>query len=318
MQSSVFFKIFPPPKYLLMRYSGLHIGDDGIRFIEFNVNGQKTTVGKYAFEPFPKGLIVSGDVKDYKKLQSILKDFDNEHDLSYAKITVPEEKAYLFKTEVPDEGISSIEQNIEFKLEENVPLTAADAVFYFDILEKKGGNREASVSVVPKVYIEQYIAVLRDSGIFPVAFEVLPKAVARSVIPKGSKDSAMIVNVMKEKTGIYAVAGEVVGFSSTITWGSESENLNKSDSVEMLTKEITRVITYWASHEGSDIKHIYLVGKGSLNYEEAIKQSIGDLNIKLCIPDIWQNFFNVEEYLPPITKEDSLDFAAAAALAFYK
>ena len=103
-----------------------------------------------------------------------------------------------------------------------MPLSGSDAVFYFDLLPVKSaaGALRASVSVVQRGYIEHLIEILRGSGIYPIAFEVLPKAIARSVISPLEAGAQMIVYIMNKKTGVYVVSGGVVCFSSTIAWGS--------------------------------------------------------------------------------------------------
>ena len=132
--SSTFFKLFPPPAFLTMPHAGLDISDDGIRCIRYDGSGHARRVGLAAALDFPVGLVDSGDVKDAVEFASLIKDFALKHRIGRVRVSIPEEKVYLFETEVSGTDTRSITQNIEFKLEENVPLSAADALFYYALM----------------------------------------------------------------------------------------------------------------------------------------------------------------------------------------
>ncbi|NDF13372.1 MAG: hypothetical protein EB060_11240 [Proteobacteria bacterium] len=54
--------------------------------------------------------------------------------LSFVQVTLPEDKAYIFRTSIPKVSEAQVRQAIEFQLEENVPLSPAEAVFDFIVL----------------------------------------------------------------------------------------------------------------------------------------------------------------------------------------
>jgi len=274
---------------------------------------------KYASLEVPSGVIVDGNIKDEKVFGDLLSKFDHDHNLAYTKVSVPEEKAYLFQTDISTTNPVAIAQNIEFKLEENVPLAAADAVFYFDILPMNvtGGQLRASVSVVPKAYIEQIVLILRESGISPMAFEVVPKSIAKAVLSVGSCITVMIIHIMNFKTGIYVVSGGVVCFTFTVAWGSRNGKEGASGDVDTLKKEVNRIYDYWVSHnpETSKIEEIILVGQDAAKYESEIGGIVAESDLVVTVGNVWTNAFSLDSYVPPISKADSLDYAVAAGLA---
>ncbi len=303
---------------MVMNHAGLHISDDSVQFLEYGVDHRgQTIISRFGDSELPAGIIENGDIKDEKAFIDFMHEFDKKYDLSFVKVSVPEEKAYLFQTDVPSREKRAIAQNIEFKLEENVPLSAPDALFYFDLLptDLTGNALRASVSVVPKTYIEHYIDILRKAGIQPISFEVIPKAIARAIIPAKEGGAQLILNMMKKKTGIYVVTGGVVCFTSTITWGMENES--DARDLESLMKEINKVLVYWTSHysNSSSIKSVILVGKGSPRFEDSLRSMIQDPDMHITVADAWHNIFDLDSYVPPIHKEESLDYAAAAGLA---
>ena len=320
MHTSTFFKLFPPPKFLLMRHAGLEISDDSIHCLEFSYTARGPRVSKFAGVDMPAGTIENGDIKDEKALAGALTDFEKKNGLSYVKVSVPEEKAYLFQTDVPDSDFEAIEQNIESKLEQNVPLSAQDAVFYFDLmpLSVTGGALRASVSVVPRAYIEHLSSLLNAVGMYPVAYEMVAKSIARAVVPGHSDETCMIIHIMDKKTGIDIAAAGVVCFTSTVGSGSGAPDPKSGDAyIQALSKEINRVYGYWTSHESvhSPVSRIILVGKNASLYESKLQNVIVGAHIPVRIADVWQNVIDVDTYIPPVSKEMSLDFAVAIGLA---
>ncbi len=319
LASSTFFKIFPPPRFLLMPHAGLDISDDAITCISYAGPAHHKRITAYGSVELPKGLIDGGDVKDEKDLISCLAAFAKEHSLTYVKVSIPEEKAYLFSTDVASAPFDEIEQNIEFKLEENVPLSATDALFYFDLIPYtvKSGSLRASVSVVPQSYIERYISIIRSAGLIPAAFEVVPKSIARAVTPPHSApETKLIVHVMNNKTGLYIVSGSVIDFASTVAVAGASDAQALPEAIATLTKEIDRVHSYWTSHgNGEPIKEVILVGRNAPAFEPACEHVKNEATFGAKVADVWSSAFNIDRYLPPISKEASLGYAVAAGLA---
>ena len=315
MHMSVFDTFFPAPRFLVMDHAGLEISDDSIRCVQFvrTMHGMK--IKKYAFMDIPAGVIEGGDIKNEAEFKRLLISFDQKNDLSYVKVSIPEEKAYMFQTDVPTTDPRIATQNIEFKLEENVPLSAADAVFYFDLIPAAltGGAIRASVSVVPRSYIERYIHILRECGIFPIAFEVTPTAIARSVASSDMSITELIVHSMKDKTGIYIISGGVVTFTSTVEYGSSTASEEYSD---LLAKEITRVNSYWLSRTGihPNIQRVVLTGSGVSGYRAALTTAITGIIPHVEVAQVWSHVLDLANYTPPVSQEDSLDYAVASGL----
>lgn len=320
MRSSAgFFRLFPPPTFMLMPHAGLDVSDDAIRCLSYTGFGAGRKLGIHGKVALPPGLVSGGDIKDEKEFISRMAEFGKEYDLSYVKVSIPEEKAYLFQTDVPAVERKEMGQNIEFKLEENVPLSAADAVFYFDVLPPStpNGSWRASVSVVPRTYVEHYMSLLEKAGLSPVAFEVTPKAISRAVVRPESNTAKLIVHVMNEKIGIYVVSAGVVNFASTSPGGSGGKDESRRAEVAAgLTKELGRICSYWSSHgTGKRIDEALLVGESASVFEEACRKTESETPFSVRVADIWSNAFDINRYLPPISHADSLEFAVAAGLA---
>lgn len=318
-------KTFPPPRFLVMEHAGLEISDDAIRCLQFTHDIKGKSIAKYSSVDIPLGLVQGGEVKDESAFAQLLKDFDLKNNLSHVKVSIPEEKAYLFQTEVPSNDLHIASQNIEFKLEENVPLSAKDAVFYFDFLPLAvtGGVLKASVSVVSRLYIEKQIKLMRSLGIYPIAFEVVPTAIARTLAsPDGANE--LIVHSMKNKTGFYIVSGGVVVFTSTISQGSQTVSPAPTGLVsapssqsytDIIVKEVSRVQSYWASRGGvrSNIDKIILTGSALVSSEQTLRIALSSVSPVVEIAKVWRNTPDIGTSTMGLN--ESLDYAVSAGLA---
>ena len=87
MHSSLFFKLFPPPKIMMMKHAGLHISDEAIRCLEYGTHKGATTISKFGQVAVPLGAIEGGVTKDTKVVTDLLRDLDKYYDLSYVKVS---------------------------------------------------------------------------------------------------------------------------------------------------------------------------------------------------------------------------------------
>lgn len=315
VHTSPFFKLFPPPKFMMMSHVGLDISDDAVYFIEYSGYGKFRSIKKYGRVALPQGLMDGGDVKDEKKLVDILSALVREHGLSYAKISIPEEKAYLFETDVPYGDPRAVSQNIEFKLEENIPLASSDAVFAFDVLRADAGKpMRVSVSAVPRSYIEHTMRLLRSAGIVPVSFETAPRAIAR-IVSEEAAGASIIIHAMSRKTGVYVISERAVGFTSTVSAGSAGSDA--AAYAEAIAAEVRRVYAYWLSRSDSadsPVKRVIIVGTGAERAADLVRGKVSDL-VPVEVADVWRSVLDAGRYVPPIMRADSLEYAAAAGLA---
>ena len=312
MLSTTFFKLFPPPKFLNIPYAGLDISDDAIHAVEYSRGSHGYSIHRFGMRTLAPGVVESGYIRDEQALAKELK-------LTTIKASLPEERMYIFKTEVPTRNPEQIRQNIEFKLEENVPLKPADATFVADLLSPQGEKNTVSVSVAPRELVNRYLKVLQTSGLSVLSFEIQAKAIARAAVQRGSTQTVLLVHIMNKKTGLYVVTNGITCFTSTILWGGETvrgKNPNDIlDEIFSLRREIDRVYKYWTDHgEGEPIKEIIVSGHDAVLVSQ-ISHISPDAHISLQMAQVWQNVFSGDHYIAPISFEESLDYAVAAGLA---
>lgn len=347
---TTFYSLFPIPKFLDAPYAGLHISDDAVRVIQFGQGGRSLEIAKYGSRTLAPGIVEAGYIKDEKALSAVIKDLVSKLGITTVVASIPEEKMYLFKTDVVANDNAQIRQGIEFKLEENVPLSPADAFFYYDIIPgEPAGKKSAVVSVAPRKVIDAYLMAIEGAGLKVLSFEVEPRSLARAFSSKKRDSTELIINIMNNKTGIYVIYNGTVSFTSTVLWGGNAvtdaiqKNLGLSpeeakkikeeagyhdgkdtkkvlaavqDTVGQIQQEIAKVHSYWIDHgEGrKEVSKIILCGVDS-QLVGLMSHISPDPKIPVEVANVWSNAFSNDHYIPPISRDESLDYAVATGLA---
>jgi len=347
--ASGFLKYFPPPNFLAQPAVGLAISDQAIRFVllkHFDGGGLKPIL--YGERFLSVGALSGGDIAKSQELIEILKELKKSWPTPYAMVSIPEEKAFLFKTEVPMMAEKYIRGNLDLHLEEFVPIASSEVVFDFELIGKskiKTDSLDIGVAVLPKKIVSHFVGVLEAAGVKPLSLEVEPQAVARALISRGDSRTTLIINFGSVSTSLAIVSHNVVQYSSTLNIGGNnfSSAIKKTIAVEgkemggnigkfssllgtlsILHDEVNRLLIYWKEHRmlasgvanatGDKIESVVLCGRdASANgFREYISASV---NLPVIVGNVWANTFSFDEYVPPIQFNDSLGYAAAIGLA---
>lgn len=344
MIASGFLKYFPPPRFLAQPAIGLAISDQAIRFVllkHFDDDGLKPIL--YGERSLPVGSLLNGDIVKPQEIIEILKDLKKGWPTPYATVSVPEEKAFLFKTEVPAMAEKYIRGNLDLHLEEFVPFASGEVVFDFELIGQskiKANSLDIGVAVLPQKVVTHFVDVLEAAGVKPLSLEVEPQAVARALISRGDSQTTLIINFGGVSTGLAIVGHNVVQYSSTLNVGGKTfsakgketdGNIGRFSSLlgtlSVLRDEVNRLLIYWKEHRmlasgvtnatGDKIESVILCGRDTnINgFREYISASV---NLPVIVGNVWANAFSFDEYVPPIQFNDSLGYAAAVGLALHR
>ncbi len=312
--SKTFFDFFPPPRFLEMPSVGFSISDTSLRFVELRDHEGTFVLGDYSQRIIPPGAIDAGYINKPEQVTAMLSELKKQYNLKFVKATLPEEKAFVFRTQIATTVPEEMRSAVEFTIEENVPMSVADVEFDFTVIpcrDASADHTDVAVCVVPKKVIDAYLALFKEVGLVVTAFELESQAIARSIIARGDEASYLILNLEKNKTGFYIATAGAVHFTSTMSI--------TADTLPEISEEISKI--YWHAHGekkekgGTTIVKIILCGEGAV--KDGVKEYIfNKLGIEVEVANVWKNVFVLDQYVPDISHMDSLGFAAAIGLAF--
>jgi Tfp pilus assembly PilM family ATPase len=324
---------FPVPKFLEMPSVGIDISASAVRFLEIYPSDDCMVVGKYDSLELKQEVDFSENILKNEELRAILTSWKKKYKLSFVEASLPEEKAYLFQIDVPEGGDREMRDSIEFRLEENAPLSAAEAV-------------------VPEKIAAAYTELLNSCGLTPVSFLMEAQALSKAIVPAGSDSTFFVIHMMKRKSVLFIIKNSTVRFSSSIALGSDTltdalmKSLGKdreeartikrtqgflkskenvaldilTAALQPLRDEIERIWIYWHTRkdeQASDIQEVLLSGKDT--HIPGIKEYLSEsLRVPISRANVWSNMCSFDEYVPIIPKEQASEFGVAIGLALPK
>ncbi|MFA5651952.1 MAG: pilus assembly protein PilM [Candidatus Paceibacterota bacterium] len=222
MKANFFKKLFYIPDYLSLPVAGVEICNKSIKYIEFFNKKGVFSIKNFGEVSIAPNVVKDGDVLNRDALAKALIEVKNNISSDFVKVSIPEEKTYIFDTQIPKEAKTDIREALEFKIEENVPLKLEEVYFEYEVVNHSPKTMKdliVNVSVIPKMVISDYTEVLNQANLYPLSFELGSKMIANSVIPKDDMRNFIIIKIKDDSTVFIAVIKGVVRFTSTVAIG---------------------------------------------------------------------------------------------------
>ena len=315
LKSKGLLNFFPVPEYLLFYNCAIAVADTAVRFVEFKRSFFKESFKLMHYEKvaLPQDTIQAGFINKPEELTRALRELRQKHGLRYVYATLPEERAYLFSAIIEKVPTADLRDAVAFIIEENVPITLADAVFDFNVVgEMKETNKlKVTVSVLSRKVVDFYVQVFEAAGLIPVSFDIESQAISRAIIKRGDKRTHLITNLGEKKTGFYIVENEVVQFTTTLPYGTAGGSSHMND----LHSEMRKIFAFWdARPEGSGkIERILFCGPGALD-ADFTRELVKEIQVEHLVADPWINL--QPECNTPTTNvsQEAMEYVPAAGL----
>lgn len=349
-------RIMPAPAFIKLPSVGVDISDTSLKYVQFTPlyggTGERE-LRAWGDIDIPDGSLERGQVHDVAALSAALSEVRTRTGVLFFRISLPEERAYIFEATIKHgTSLQEIRSQIEFRLEEHVPLSPRDAFFDYEIIADTDDGLTVAVVVYARETIMNYYEACQQAGVTALAFEVEAQAIARATLPPEDGGTHMIVDFGKTRTGIGIVHQGTLLYTSTIDIGgsvlstalrkylgdkpeAELTQLKNTSglipnqtqpevhevlltAVSGIKDEIATRLQYWHTRdhdrEERRIKGIVLCG-GSANLKGVTEYFTEVLGIPTVRGDVWQNAHLDESVVPPISIRYSYGYATAVGLA---
>lgn len=323
----LFSKYFPVPQYLTLNPVGIDISSKSVRIVKLRKTNDGFIPLLYDEVKFENACNLLEDEKDLNhcdELRDALKILKKKYNFEFAAISLPEMKTYIFKTKIPKEAISTINETIKFRLEENVPLDPHDVVFDYEIpdngAEVHDNHIDVVVTVLPKGVIRTYTALFKQVGITPISFESESHSIARAVVSEEDKNPYLIINLDGGKVNISVVEENVVHYTSSVPVDSKNVVADfNGQEAQILKEQINKLLVYWFTNK-QDVYDQERIENAILTGEGALSPGLVDflekhLKLSVQVANVWQNCFSLDKYIPTISHAKSLDYAVSIGSA---
>ncbi len=243
----------------------------------------------------------------------------------------------------------------EFEGRVPIPPSAAVYDFDVILRHDDGQGEEIGVVVFPRDLAESYAAVFEAADITLLSLEVEARSIARVVSsPDAHEPITLLVDFGRARTGFAVLKRGIPIFTSTVEVGGdvitkalmEKLSLSAEDAEEFrneeglraaggaksagveaiagtasaLADEVARHYHYWDTRRNehgermTPVGNVLLVG-GSANLKGLTDYIASRVQAPTELGQVWRHVFDFDEYIPPIDRRRSLQYATAAGLA---
>ena len=105
------------PNYLSLPVAGIEICNKSIKYIEFFDKKGVLSVRNFGEIILAPDIIKNGDILNKNALVKALTEIKNKISSDFIRVSIPEEKTYIFEVKMPKEAITNIREALEFKIE---------------------------------------------------------------------------------------------------------------------------------------------------------------------------------------------------------
>lgn len=235
----------PQPKAVAVRtprpsggsFVGLDIGSQTIKVVEVTGSGSGLRVTAFGVDKTPLGTISQGVVSDPKTLGAAVKALLNKAGVKARNKCVSAASgaaAVVVRViEVPKMSAAELAETMKWEVERHIPFSVTDVELSYQKIDDplvdndaNNPNMEVLLACAQRDMVFMHLETLKAAGLNPVAIDVEPLAVGRSLINmsnQGLKDkNVVVVNIGASMTDVGIFKQSVLRFPRTIPLGGDN------------------------------------------------------------------------------------------------
>lgn len=317
-----------PPEFLSLPVFGVNISPNSIKIVKLKKNKKgllPILAQEISFKEKCNYFSNTNINVECEEFKEILKDLKKKHEIKFVQISIPEENTYVFDMVIPKDTLIFVEDFVKNNMEKYIPFSNEDVFFDYKILKTHVSENTIPVVVtaIPKNIVKKYVEVFESCGIFVIACEPETHSIARCVIDKGDLNPYIIVNINEYATSISVVEERLVQYTQTVAIKTQDVVGKISpESFGLLKDTINKVIIYWFTSKDhfythTKIENIILTGK-DIESSDLVNFFESNLFVNVTFANVWKNCFDINTYIPNISKGDSLKYAVSIGLSLFK
>ena len=229
---------------------GLYLSDISLKMIQFAKKPGGFSVQAYSDTKIPKGAVAGDTFSDPKLLSKTIR--DAAANPKFGKITtpyviasVPETKSFVRVIQMPSMSEKEAEEAVPWEAEAYVPLPIGQVyldwvILYHGQSASQGGSEEGKMTVLitacSKDYIDQFVSVIKEAKLIPLALEVESQATARSLVSGNVMDETILIaDIDTLRTSLIIFDKGILQFTSSVPIAGNlfTEELAKGLSLDM-------------------------------------------------------------------------------------
>lgn len=221
-------------------FFGLDIGTNAIRAIQLSKSGQGWNLVHYGYAPVDSKISTSDSPEAKRRLGEAIMTAVGQAGIKTQNVAVglPSSKTFTTIIDVPKVSDQELRASMKYQIDQYIPMAIDDAKVDWALLGdslRSQGQYEVLLTSVAKVYAEDRLEFVEGLGFNVIAEEPDPIAMVRSLIPAGTQDARLILDMGENSTDLAVTYGDSPRLVRTVPTGLHSlvraavQNLNVQD-----------------------------------------------------------------------------------------
>lgn len=263
---------------------GLDIGTQAIKAVELKLGGGEIRLlGRPIVVPTPEHAVSGGRIVDTAALGEALTDILSRNGLGTKKVVASvggDTDVVVRIIEVPKMTGKELEEAIPWELERQAPFPVDQAVYDFRVIEREdtpadAQNIEILLAVAQEEMVDAHVETIMGAKLTPLAIDVEPLAIARSLVEAGgdalADQTVVNVHIGASNTAIMIVRKGLPAFVRTIPTAGAAltsairQHLAESESQAEQIKRLFADLTGNYAFEGGE--ESYGVGEDTSQFD---------------------------------------------------
>src|SRR5947209_13616143 len=182
---------------------GLDIGSNYIKVVEARLGKDRAVVTALGVMPTPSDTVDNNVILDPVGLGAAIRKLLDQSGVKTRKVvsTIASQSALVVRIiPVPKMTRSELEETMKWEVERHVPFQPGEIIRDFQPLTRpedvpEGGQMEVLLAVAQDGFVNQHVAALRAAGLEPVAIDIQPLALSRSLLDLSSNGAGPVGQV---------------------------------------------------------------------------------------------------------------------------
>ncbi len=258
--------------------AGLQVTNSDLRFLELKLDQKGNLfVVRTASLRLPPGIVEGGKVKDRANFIAALKTLHSQITINIRNniniiLTIPTGDVYAQAFNMPSVSKVGMQEAVELNLQIISPTPIEKSYYSWKVVGEKGegGQTELLGVFVPKEVVDDFSACLEEAGFGVAAIEFSSLSMARlltfyKIINQES--SYLLVKITGEGLIFMILRNGNLYFDYFHSWdkfSGEGKGVSLNAINDIIYAESQRVLNFYASHWGGQIKNIILISPALL------------------------------------------------------
>lgn len=219
-------------------FFALDIGTNAIRVVQLSGSQQAGwTLQHFAHVPVDGKLTAADSDDARRKLSEVIMTAVGQAGIHTKNVAIglPSQKTFTTVIDVPTMPEAELKSSIKYQIDQYIPMSADEAQVDWALLGQSMHDPkmlEVILTSTAKSFSEERLELVESTGLNVIAAEPDPIAMVRSLVPMGSKDAQLVVDMGEHSTDIAISFGDNPRLMRTIPTGlstmvkATTQNLN--------------------------------------------------------------------------------------------